>query len=391
LTIDPDVPGERIGVPVAEERVHVTCPFCGKRGSFPASYTGSKVKCGPCGGTFEQRRASEPTSHEQEARADRAPQTADATAAPRPLTAEHKKALSALRRDEYAKPEGPREEQILADLVDAGLALKRGDWYVPVPSGIGGWLLLPAFGLLAAPLVTAASVLLDLAAWDPYVAGDVKALLAGEIFFLSAMVAFQIYVAVAFFQRKTLAPDLVCALLLVRAVFHLMDWLAVGAVMRSTPSPNHVFGSAIAAVIWIPYFQWSRRVQATFVVGPTLKAVFARLVAQGTPGSASYYMPGPPQLSENDYAGAVPGPGRGPGLTGERNTAFQAADATPASDAGWHVIHAGVEIGPMSLAELIGKAALGEIDPDDLVKKGGGLWTKARDVAFLQQQFHLRG
>ena len=75
-------------------------------------------------------------------------------------------------------------------------------------------------------------------------------------------------------------------------------------------------------------------------------------------------------------------------MTDDRVTALPTT-ATTRSDAEWHVIHAGLEAGPFSLAELVGKAAIGEIEADDLVKRSGGRWIKARDVDFLQQQFLL--
>lgn len=53
-----------------------------------------------------------------------------------------------------------------------------------------------------------------------------------------------------------------------------------------------------------------------------------------------------------------------------------------ACDAEWYVIHAGQERGPFSFAELVGKAALGEIAADDLVKQTGGLWTKGAILTF---------
>jgi tetratricopeptide (TPR) repeat protein len=65
----------------------------------------------------------------------------------------------------------------------------------------------------------------------------------------------------------------------------------------------------------------------------------------------------------------------------------------PANSAGvaeWHVIHDGKELGPMSLAGLTEKAGAGEIQADDLIKQTGGLWTKAQDFGFLQQQFLLK-
>jgi tetratricopeptide (TPR) repeat protein len=74
----------------------------------------------------------------------------------------------------------------------------------------------------------------------------------------------------------------------------------------------------------------------------------------------------------------------------ERITVSPVAVATSAPDAEWYVIRAGKEVGPLSLAELVGKAAIGQINGDDLVKQADGLWTKARDLGFLQQQFILK-
>ena len=56
-----------------------------------------------------------------------------------------------------------------------------------------------------------------------------------------------------------------------------------------------------------------------------------------------------------------------------------------ASEADWHVIQSGKELGPFSLAELVEKAIAEEFGADDLIKQTGGLWTKARDSDFLEQ------
>jgi hypothetical protein len=74
----------------------------------------------------------------------------------------------------------------------------------------------------------------------------------------------------------------------------------------------------------------------------------------------------------------------------ERITSWQPIAASSGNDAEWHAIHAGKELGPLSLAELVEKAVAGEIEPDDLVKNADGLWAKARDIDFLQQLFRLR-
>jgi hypothetical protein len=77
-------------------------------------------------------------------------------------------------------------------------------------------------------------------------------------------------------------------------------------------------------------------------------------------------------------------------MTDERITALPVAAATSTPIAEWYVIHAGEELGPLSLAELVGKAAIGEIAADDLVKKTGDLWAKASNFDVLQQQFLLK-
>ncbi len=74
-------------------------------------------------------------------------------------------------------------------------------------------------------------------------------------------------------------------------------------------------------------------------------------------------------------------------MADERITALPITTAASVTDTEWRVIRAGKELGPMSLTELVGKAFLGEVGADDLVKQTGGLWTKARDFGFLQEQF----
>jgi tetratricopeptide (TPR) repeat protein len=71
-------------------------------------------------------------------------------------------------------------------------------------------------------------------------------------------------------------------------------------------------------------------------------------------------------------------------MTDDRITVLPVLAATARSDAEWHVIHAGQEVGPLMLADLIERAVAGEIETDDLVKQTGGLWTKACEFRFLR-------
>src|SRR5260370_18694216 len=71
---------------------------------------------------------------------------------------------------------------------------------------------------------------------------------------------------------------------------------------------------------------------------------------------------------------------------GERRANIVAKSSEP----GWHFIRDGRETGPIPLAELVEKAAGGEIGAGDLVKQTGGIWAKARDAGPLQEAFRLR-
>ena len=70
----------------------------------------------------------------------------------------------------------------------------------------------------------------------------------------------------------------------------------------------------------------------------------------------------------------------------ERITELPGGTAPPLGDAEWYVIHSGIELGPLSLAELVGRAALGEIEADDVVRKMK-IRGRVREIEYLQQQF----
>lgn len=116
-----------------------------------------------------------------------------------------------------------------------------------VHHGIGGWLLLPAFNVLLQPLLGLGGG--GLALYVSVKGAQDGALVAGP---LLAYGAFATWVAVQFFRKKTSAPALYIAMLLVN----------VGLALALQASPVR---AAIAAAIWVPYFLVSARVKATFV------------------------------------------------------------------------------------------------------------------------------
>jgi hypothetical protein len=61
----------------------------------------------------------------------------------------------------------------------------------------------------------------------------------------------------------------------------------------------------------------------------------------------------------------------------------------PKNETGWHVIHDGKEIGPLTLDVLLEMAETGRIERDDLVREAGGEWMKASETDIFRRQFSL--
>jgi tetratricopeptide (TPR) repeat protein len=325
------------------------------------------------------------------------------------FTMDHEKALAFLRQHGAAWANTPERERIFADLVAAGFAEKKGNGFVytgngdergrekarlpaeKAAPGIGGWLILLAFGVLTGPFLTAYSIVCNFALFGTSMSANFQAVLMMETLVLSGMLLFQIYVAIAFFRRKATAPNLVIALLIARVVFDVIDLMAVASVTRASPAAGSLFGLLLAAGIWIPYLLLSRRVKATFVFGRAIGNSFARPLANEVHRDLAFGAPSAPRRPESEQGASRADPrAERSSLSDERIAALPAAAAASESGAEWRAIRAGNELGPVSLAELVEMAANGEIGADDLVKNHGGLWTKASEFGWLHQQFALR-
>lgn len=139
------------------------------------------------------------------------------------------------------------------------------------PSGIGGWLILPAIGIVAAPV----RFLVNL--WDylPLIDGIepwtlVHAMLIAEVVCWIGFLALAALTAVQFFSRRVNAPKLYIALLVGQLVFVAADALAAAILFNAQAldfDTEFAFGMLVAAcAIWIPYFLYSVRVRNTFVL-----------------------------------------------------------------------------------------------------------------------------
>lgn len=136
----------------------------------------------------------------------------------------------------------------------------------PIPSGIGGWLILPAIGLILGPLVSAFEI------WTGY-----KLILAfrpeliRSIWFVSLLIAdvgitaLAIVVGFHFFNRLSLTRVLFQALLIANVLVAFGEAASTASYLQTELDPKGVIKALVGAAIWIPYFAISKRARATFV------------------------------------------------------------------------------------------------------------------------------
>ena len=138
------------------------------------------------------------------------------------------------------------------------------------PAGIGGWLILPAIGIVVAPVQFALNVLDYFPKFELLEPGTLlHTMTAVEILAWIAFAILAATTAVQFFTRKRNAPKLYRALLVGQLLFVVAAYWAA-AILFDAPMFDVDAGFAIAmllaaCVIWIPYFLYSARVRNTFV------------------------------------------------------------------------------------------------------------------------------
>jgi hypothetical protein len=134
-------------------------------------------------------------------------------------------------------------------------------------AGIGGWLLLPAIGLILSIVIAPIVLIAELAnTRSEHAAYSISALIVNALLYLFLIVA-----TYRFFGKRADAPSTMIYLLITRtcaaaallllglAVFGKENDLLVVSLVRN------LFTQGLATAIWIPYFRMSKRVKATFV------------------------------------------------------------------------------------------------------------------------------
>ncbi len=138
------------------------------------------------------------------------------------------------------------------------------------PSGIGGWLILPAIGIVVAPIQFAMNVLDYFPKFELLEPGTLlHTMTMVEILAWIGFAILATTTAVQFFTRRRSAPKLYRALLVSQLLFVVAAYWAA-AILFDAPVFDADAGFAIAMLlaacfIWIPYFLYSTRVRNTFV------------------------------------------------------------------------------------------------------------------------------
>lgn len=139
---------------------------------------------------------------------------------------------------------------------------------------IGGWLVLPAIGLCITPFrllfqFFKEDYLLDGSVWvSNYLAGNyfIASFVLFEQVYNILFLLFAILLIVLFFQQRTSLPKLIIVFYASNAIIGVVDSMFAYYIDPTTDIEiQDLLTRVLAAMIWIPYFIYSERVQETFV------------------------------------------------------------------------------------------------------------------------------
>ena len=198
---------------------------------------------------------------------------------------------------EYAEKHGDTENNIVQMIRDGALAgqIKDNIWYVDIAlsnsiitasgkndsgnnsksedvdaklAGIGGWLILPAIGLVLGPIIGVIGLIAAFGMYSKVERAGYGGIYALELMVVLGFLVFTIYAAVLFFQKKRNAPRTIIILLvasIAASVVLLVIELGAEAEVFAIETGKQLVREIIGASIWVPYFRASERVKATFI------------------------------------------------------------------------------------------------------------------------------
>ncbi|MFV0439474.1 MAG: DUF2569 domain-containing protein [Desulfopila sp.] len=134
--------------------------------------------------------------------------------------------------------------------------------------GIRGWLIFPALGLIIGPIIGAIGLVSALGMYADVARAGYGIVYMLELLVLMGLLLLTIYAALQFFRQKKSTAKVMIALYsisLATSLVLLLVELSVGPEDFVEESGKQLVRDIVAAAIWIPYFNVSKRVKATFV------------------------------------------------------------------------------------------------------------------------------
>jgi FtsH-binding integral membrane protein len=135
------------------------------------------------------------------------------------------------------------------------------------PTGMGGWLILPMIGLMAAPLFGLSHLSLPIK--EPLPKLHVNFLYSGLVAYAVTSIVLPAGLLIIMFMKKRNFPRLYVAWALVNIVFVVLHLLAATFLFRATSLLDAILSGLWRGVglygVGIPYMRNSRRVRNTFI------------------------------------------------------------------------------------------------------------------------------
>jgi hypothetical protein len=176
------------------------------------------------------------------------------------IRAEAERRRAPAYRAEQARRDGEYQQRLRTDEVSL--------------SGIRGWLLLPAIGLVATAVI---DIVAAVSNWSYLSGGEIRALEARsfglrtfvvtDTYLRTVFIALTAVVAAGFFAKRPWARKFMIVWFLVNLAIQIRMVLSAYSVLNSPfieTAVRDLFAAVVAAAIWVPYFLVSRRVRNTF-------------------------------------------------------------------------------------------------------------------------------
>jgi hypothetical protein len=123
--------------------------------------------------------------------------------------------------------------------------------------GIRGWLIFPAIGIIVGFIQNTINIINHASFIESHTADEALHLIPSLIIQMVLLV-WLVVIAAQFFKKKRVLPYNIVRFLIGRSVAYLLLFILGNEVYS-------FIAIVIAAIFWIPYFKFSKRVKATFV------------------------------------------------------------------------------------------------------------------------------